>query len=120
MFIYALALILYFYLPGIYLDVVLAALLCSAIVITWCFSPVDHPNKPLKTEDKEKNKKISRRLVLGQAAIIILVSLWKPELKQYLLWAAAGTAMTSFTLFYVVVWNPYKSERRERDENKFF
>ena|GEM_PF-3867059 len=87
------------------------ALLLSAIVITWRWAPVDHPNKPMSKEVAQKHKTISRRLVVGQAGIIMLVWLWQPWTKQYLLWPAAGMAVTSFTLLYVI-YHPYEEGGR--------
>ncbi|MGL5511994.1 MAG: accessory gene regulator ArgB-like protein [Sporomusa sp.] len=113
MSLYAIAPVLHFYLPSGYIELVIAALLLSAIVITWRWAPVDHPNKPMSKEVAQKHKTISRRLVMGQAGIIMLVWLWQPWLKQYLLWAVAGMAVTSFTLLYVIYY-PYKERGEEK------
>ena len=107
MLFYAPGPILHFYLPSTYIDLTIAMSMVTAIGITWRWAPVDHPNKPLNIKDKQKNKKISRTIVLGQAAIVTLIGAWQPWAKQYLLWAAIGMAVTSFTLLYVI-YNPYK------------
>lgn len=115
MTLYSTALLFHFYLPESYIDWMLVILLLISVFITYRWAPVDHPNKPLNAEEKQKNKKMSRGIVLLQSAVLLVLWLWQPWLKQYLLWAAVGMAVTSFTLLYVIFY-PYQ-EGGEKNEN---
>jgi len=107
MTIYFSCLLLRFCLPELYWDWTVLALLVVSIVITYMWAPVDHPNKPFRDQQRQKNKELSQVIVVAQTLIILGLRWWQPWLKQYTLWAALAMAAASFTLLYVIC-HPYK------------
>lgn len=105
---YGCCLLLHFYLPQASWDWVILALSLMSIFIIFRWAPVDHPNKPFRDGQKQKNKRASRSTVLAQSVLILGFMFWQPWLKPYLLWAALGMAVTSFTLLFVIC-HPYKT-----------
>lgn len=105
---YGCCLLLHFYLPAATWDLAVLALSLTSIFITYMWAPVDHPNKPFRDGQKQKNKLGSRITVLAQSILILGLMFWQPWLKTYLLWAAFGMAATSFTLLFVIC-HPYKT-----------
>lgn len=105
---YGCCLLLYFYLPKSSWDGMLLGLSLISIFIIYMWAPMDHPNKPFRGRQKQKNKRLSRITVLAQSIIIISLMFWKPWLKPYLLWAAFGMTVTSLTLLYLI-FHPYKT-----------
>lgn len=84
----------------------LAILLGIALLITLIWAPLEHPHKPLG-KDRAKYKKISRTMVLLQTVLILSIAWTIPAFQPYCLWAAAGMAITSLSLFYVII-HPYE------------
>jgi accessory gene regulator B len=99
---YGCCLLLHFYLPESSWGWTLLALSLMSIFIIFRWAPVDHPNKPFRGQDKQKNKRLSRITVLAQSILILGLMFWQPWLKPYLLWAALGMTVTSFTLLYLI------------------
>ncbi|MCL2580461.1 MAG: accessory gene regulator B family protein [Oscillospiraceae bacterium] len=83
-------------------------LLLFSLVVTLTCAPVDHPNKPLKEHQKQRNKKLSRAIASLQAALVLALWFLLPGTRHYLVWAMLGMATTSVTLLYVIV-KPYKA-----------
>ena len=109
---YASCTLFHFYLPEAYWSLAIYVLLALSLLITFIWAPVDHPNKPFRGGQKEKNKKLARITVLAQTLIIIVLGLWQPVLlNTYLLWAALGMAVTSLTLLFLIC-HPYKTTEK--------
>jgi len=105
---YGCCLLLHLYLPQASWDWAVLALLLMSIFIIFRWAPVDHPHKPFRDGQKQKNKIASRITVLAQSVLILALMFWQPWLKPYLLWAALGMAVTSFLLLYLIC-RPYKT-----------
>jgi len=108
MTLYACCSLFQFCLPETYLNLAIRSLLLLSLLITFFGAPVDHPNKPFREGQREKNKRLSRITVLAQTLVILGLGAWQPGLNTYLLWAALGMAVTSLTLLFVVCF-PYKT-----------
>lgn len=107
---YIAALILHKFLPTAWEGQALVVMLTLSAMITYIWSPVDHPNKPQNAAQKAKNKKISSLIITMEIIFIFLIWLWQPQSMPYLLWAALGSLATSLTLLYLII-RPYKTER---------
>lgn len=105
---YGCCLLLHFYLPEASWDWTILVLSLMSIFIIYMWAPADHPNKPFRSGQKQKNKRASRITVLAQSILILALMLWQPWLKPYLLWAVLGMAANSFTLLYLI-YHPYKT-----------
>ena len=81
-------------------------LLLFSVLIIFMYAPVDHPNKPLKDHEKQRNKIISRIVVSIQATLVLCLRFLLPDIRHYLLWAMLGMTMTGITLLYVIL-KPY-------------
>lgn len=105
---YGCCLLIHVYLPKSSWDWALLALSLMSIFIIYRWAPMDHPNKPFRSGQKQKNKRASRITVLAQSIIILALMFWQPWLKPYLLWAALGMVVASFLLLYLIC-HPYKT-----------
>ena len=105
---YAAALLLYKFIPVAWESLALVVMLALSALITYIWSPVDHPNKPQNAAQKAKNKKISSLIITLEIICVLLIWLWQPNSMPYLLWAALGSLTTSLTLFYLII-RPYGS-----------
>lgn len=95
--IYLFAVFLYYNIPTAFIKIFI---LCS-IIISYIFiftkAPVDHPNKPLSSQNKKKFFYISTLIIFMQT-IYIITSLYWLKTESYSLWAALGMIAACFTL----------------------
>ena len=108
---YGISVLLYYIIPGSVQWYVIFAIIVISGFIVFFLAPMDHPHKPQGLNEKERNQRMSRIVLILETAFILGVGAIRPEMLPHLLWAGLGMATASLTLLYAFIIKWWKGGR---------